>query len=187
MCSHKLKIHAGEEYVKKGHTVPENFDFNELNEHLIVEIPLSVRVYPSFRHPIGILIVVMYVDNNDLRTNGKELVQWFDESLKAQGEFEIVTEGKFEWFLGVFYTYDHSTDSVETDQESTIDRLLQKYGLTNSNPVKVPLRPDTDFAGLPISPISEKTTMKNSYCMLVSELMYIAINTSPEISYAVSQ
>ena len=121
-----------------------------LNEHLTLEIPLSARVYPSCRHAIAILIVVMYVDNNGLRTNAKELVKWFDDSLKAQGEIEMVPGGKFEWYLGVRYTYDHSTDSVEADQESTIDRLLQKYGLTNCNPVKVPMRPDTDLAGLPI-------------------------------------
>ena len=99
-----------------------------------MEIPLSARSYPSCRHAIAILIVGMYVDNNGLRTNAKERVQWFDDSLKAQGEIEMVPEGKFEWFLGVRYTYDHSTGSVEADQESTIDRLLQKYGLTNCNP-----------------------------------------------------
>ena len=129
-----------------------------------MEIPLSTRVYPSY---------------------AKE--QWFDESLKTQGEIEMVPERKFECFLGVRYKYDHSTGSVEADQESTIDRLLQKYGLTNCNPVKVPMRPDTDLAGLPISPISEKTTIKSAYCMLVGELMYIAINTRPEISYVVNQ
>jgi hypothetical protein len=31
--------------VRKGHKVPENFDLNEFNEHLIVEIPLGARVY----------------------------------------------------------------------------------------------------------------------------------------------
>jgi hypothetical protein len=41
--------------------------------------------------------------------------------------------------------------------------------------------------GLPISPIAEKTTMKSAFCMLFGELMYIAINTRPEISYAVNQ
>ena len=173
--------------MKKDHKVHENFDLNELNEHLTLEIPLSARVYPSCRHAIAILIVVMYVDNNGLRTNAKELVQWFDDSLKAQGEIEMVPEGKFEWFLGVRYTYNLSDGSISADQESTIDRLLQKYGLTNCNPVKVPMRPDTDLAGLPISPISEKTTIKSAYCMLVGELMYIAINTRPEISYSVNQ
>ncbi len=69
---------------------------------------------------------------------------------------EMVPEGKFEWFLGVRYTYDHATDSVQADQESTIDRLLDKYGLTNCNSSKVPMRPDTDLDGLPISPLAEK-------------------------------
>ncbi len=71
----------------------------------------------------------------------------------------MVPEGKFEWFLGVRYTYDHSTGSVKVDQESTIDRLLEKYGLTNCNPSKVTIRPDTDLAGLPISP---KLIMRSS-------------------------
>lgn len=143
--------------VKKGHEVPENFDLNELNENLTVEIPLSACVYPSCRHAIAILIVVIYVDNNGLRTNAKELVPWFDDSLKAQGEIGMVP-GNFEWFLGVRYTYNLSDGSVSADQESNIDR-----------------------------PISEKTTIKSAYCMLVGELMYIAINTTPEISYAENQ
>ncbi len=54
-------------------------------------------------------------------------------------------------------------------------------------PFKVPMRPDTDLTGLPISSITEKTTIKSGYCMLVGELMYIAINTRPEISYTVNQ
>jgi hypothetical protein len=49
------------------------------------------------------------------------------------------------------------------------------------------MRPDTDLAGLPISPFAEKTTMKSTFCMLVGELMYIAINTRSGISYAVNQ
>jgi hypothetical protein len=99
----------------------------------------------------------------------------------------MVPEGKFEWFLDVRYTYDHSTDSAQADQESTIDRLLEKYGLTNCNPSKVSMRPDTDLAGLPNSPLAEKTTMKSTFCMLVGELMYITINTRPEISYEANQ
>ena len=71
--------------MKKDHKVPENFDLNEFNEHLIVEIPLSARAYPSCRHTIAILIVVMYVDNNGLRTYAKELVQWCSISSTTEG------------------------------------------------------------------------------------------------------
>jgi hypothetical protein len=46
-------------------------------------------------------------------------------------------------------------------------------------PAKVPVRPDTDLAGLSISPVAVKTTMKSAFCMLVGELTYIAMNTRP--------
>jgi hypothetical protein len=39
---------------------------------------------------VSVLIVVMYVDNNGLRTKSKELVTWFDDSLKKEGDIEMV-------------------------------------------------------------------------------------------------
>ncbi len=51
-----------------------------------------------------------------------------------QGEIEMVSEGKFEWLLWMWwYTYNHSTGSVETDQVSTIDILLEQNGLTSQH------------------------------------------------------
>ena len=43
------------------------------------------------------------------------------------------------------------------------------------------------WTGQPISPLAENTTMKSACCILVGELMYIAINTRPEISHVVNQ
>jgi hypothetical protein len=62
--------------VKIVYKIPANLNgyLTELNEHFMVEIPQDARVYQSCRHTITILIVVMYVDNNGLRTNAKELV-----------------------------------------------------------------------------------------------------------------
>ncbi len=71
--------------VKSGYKIPENFndDPTELNEHFKVEIPQDARVYPSCRHAIAILIVVMYVDNNGLRTMAKRTCIRLDVSLKV--------------------------------------------------------------------------------------------------------
>ena len=57
--------------VKSGYNIPVINDLTELNKHLAVEIPLSVRVYPSGRHGTAITIVVMCVDNNGLKTMAK--------------------------------------------------------------------------------------------------------------------
>ncbi len=57
-------------------------DLTDRNEHFVVDIPMSARVYPSCRNVIAILIAIafgqehlMYVDNNGFRTHAKELVQ----------------------------------------------------------------------------------------------------------------
>jgi hypothetical protein len=54
-----------------------------------------------------------------------------------------------------------------------VDRLLEKYGLTNCNHAKVPMCPDIDLAGLPISPLAKKTTMQSTFCTLVDELITV--------------
>jgi len=115
--------------VKCGHKIPENLDgdLTKLNKYFVVQIPRIARVYPSCRHVIAISIVVMYIDNNGLMTKCvlvKLLQEWFDDT--KQAENEMLSEVKFEWFLGVWYTYNHFTGSVVVDQESTIDRLLSK-------------------------------------------------------------
>jgi hypothetical protein len=55
--------------VKSGYNIPGINDLTELNERLAVEIPPSVRVYPSGRRATVIPIVAMCVDNNGLKTN----------------------------------------------------------------------------------------------------------------------
>jgi hypothetical protein len=66
----------------------------------------------------------------------------------------------------------------------------RKYGSFIWNSAVIPEEKETNFPSrhlfrygdFPISPLAEKTTMKSAFCMLVGELMYIAINTRPEIS-----
>jgi len=61
--------------------------YTEIGQHFMVEIPKSARVYPSCRHAIAILIVVMYVDNNGLRTNAKrrkDCMVYFQQNKKRR-------------------------------------------------------------------------------------------------------
>jgi hypothetical protein len=50
---------------------------------------ISARVYPSCRHAIATLIVVMYIDNYGTRTNAEDLVMWFDDSLKRKVKVKL--------------------------------------------------------------------------------------------------
>ena len=72
----------GEKWCEECYNIPVFNDLTELNEHLAVEIPPSARVYPC-RHATAISIVVMCVDNNELKTMAKRTCTRLDFSLKA--------------------------------------------------------------------------------------------------------
>jgi hypothetical protein len=46
------------------------------------EIPVDQRVYPLCRHPIASMILMMYVDNNLVKTNCDELVEEFEAKVR---------------------------------------------------------------------------------------------------------
>ena len=74
----------GEKWCEECYNIPVFNDLTELNEHLAVEIPPSARVYPC-RHATAIPIVVMCVDNNELKTMAKRTctrLDFFPQSVK---------------------------------------------------------------------------------------------------------
>jgi hypothetical protein len=83
----------------------------------------------------------------------------------------------------VRYTYDHTTGAINADQEVFVDKLLDQYVMSNCNPCVLPMAVDADLASLPDVPDKDFVAV---YAKLVGELLYICINTVPEIMYALS-
>ncbi len=77
--------------------------------------------------------------------------------------------GDLTWWLGVSCTYDHDTGAISADQEACV----------------LPMAVDADLASLPLPDVSDKDIVA-VYAKLVGKLLYICINTVPEIMYALS-
>ena len=148
-------------------------------------VPPEQRIYPSFPHPVAIMILAMYVDNIAICHNCDELVEEFEAKVKQDGRIKLNHKGGMEWFLGVRYSFNSQTGEVTADQEAYIDSLLDKHGLTNCSPNKVPMQPNVDLSALPLPLMPDADTVR-AYAMLVGELMYVAVNTVPSLAYAVS-
>jgi len=78
-----------------------------------------------------------------------------------------------------------TTGAIGCDQEDYIDRLLRKYGLDQCNAIKLPMNPGTDLALLPL-PAKPNKLCVMAYSASIGKFLFIAINTAPQISYAVS-
>ena len=87
---------------------------------------------------------------------------------------------------------DIKENSISLSQTQYIDFLLGKYGLTNANPVFTPMDPSVklDLETENQKEESEAKTNLNithGYAQLIRSLMYLALATHPDISFAVNQ
>ena len=147
-------------------------------------VPVEKRIYKSCPHSVAALIVAVYVDNNACRFNCIELVEEFEAFLKADGRIKMLREGKLEWLLGVRYYFDEKTGAVSCNQKSNIENILNKYGMRDCNAAPLPMSPSADLESLPTETIDPAVIA--IYSSLIGELLYIAINTVPHISYVMS-
>jgi len=87
--------------------------------------------------------------------------------------------------LSLTKTHDKVTGAIGCNQEAYIDRLLVKYGMTNANACKLSTNPGSDLDSLPTPDVPDKIVV-HAYAALIGELLYIAINTVPQLSYSSS-
>jgi len=52
-------------------------------------IPESDRVYPDCPHEIGVVILLLYVDNTGVRSNRLCLVKKFHADVRAEGRIDL--------------------------------------------------------------------------------------------------
>jgi hypothetical protein len=147
-------------------------------------VPLDKRVYADCPHPVAILILCMYVDNNGARTNCKTLVDEFLAAVKADGRILLNLEGDMSWFLSVRYEMDPVTGKVTADQHDYIRSVCKRWIMENCNGCKLPMKPTDDLSAIPLPPKPDPVTVA-AYSMLVGELRYVAVNTVPTIAYPV--
>lgn len=95
--------------------------------------------------------------------------------------------GEVSWYLGVKITYGEDGKTVSFSQASYVRDLLETYGMEEANPVSTPARKDP--LQPPDGPMSEEERyfMRDKpYRALVGALLYLALATRPDISFAVS-
>ena len=83
------------------------------------------------------MILMMYVDNNLVRTSCDKLVEELETKVREHGRIILNREGDDSWFLDVCYSFDKVSGTVSIDQEVYIDTLLDNYGLTDFSVILV--------------------------------------------------
>jgi hypothetical protein len=131
------------------------------------------------------IIVPVFVDDMTLVSKSKEKIAWLKEELKKH--FKLRDLGPTEFLLGVKVDRDRSHHSLQLSQRQYTLDILSRYGFTSCSPVSTPLNPGVKLTLEQCPKTSQEVEEMRTvpYSHAVGSLMYLAISTRPDISYAV--
>lgn len=121
----------------------------------------------------------MYVDDMIIASDSETSL--FNDINKLKEKFKIKSE-TLEWLLGIWIK--QTTDGITLLQDLYIKSILQKFNITG--PFKsqsIPIKKDWTNQERNTRPVNNETLFRS----LLGSLMYLAVQTRPDISFAISR
>jgi hypothetical protein len=124
-----------------------------------------------------LVLLAVYVDDIVVAASTKALEIAVKKELMSK--FEMTDLGELNWYLGMKVTRNPKSGTINLDQSQYIQKVLEKFSMTEAKPANTPMSSDPDA--------TEKTEPADApYREAVGCLMYAMIGTRPDIAYAVS-
>lgn len=129
-------------------------------------------------------IIGIYVDDLIIASNASSM-----DNLKSmlKREFEMKDLGPINYCLGIEFKQNLKNNTITMSQQKYVTDVLKRFKMEGCKPITTPLdansklrRPETKYE-------DRSPEVRNyPYQSLVGSLMYLAVSTRPDISYAVS-
>ena len=144
-----------------------------------LQIPSDPCIYVSMKDDI--FIIAVYVD--DILLASKDVNKINDIKVSLSKCFDVKDMGLLHHFLGMKVIQNFVNSSIWIGQPSYIKNVLNKFGMDNSKPNKIPASPSAKLTAVlnDSEPVDQKL-----YQSAVGSLLYLSIATRPDITYAVS-
>ena len=127
------------------------------------------------------LFFALYVDDGYIAADCDAVLKEVIGMLKKHFQ---VTEGDAKFFVG-FQIELMSSGKILLHQESYINRLLTRFGMTNCKSISTPADPFSKLEKPADNTVAE-TDRPAQYREVIGSLMFLSVCTRPDISYAVS-
>jgi len=126
------------------------------------------------------LLLSVHVDDQLIACNSRSELDSFKQRLNAR--FECSDGGPASYFLGFNIHRDRPHKKLYVSQEHYIESVLERFDMSDSKPVKVPL--PTSFRSIPATDEEHSMVKHIDYPGMVGALMYAATITRPDIAHA---
>jgi hypothetical protein len=130
------------------------------------------------------IILGLFVDDVIILYDEHDESEWFALKAKIKSKYSIKDLGDASHILGIRITRDRANQLLYLDQESYIDRILNKFRMNDCNPVATPGSAYDDLQyNEQLSSLDPKRL--NYLQQLNGSLLYSAISTRPDIAHSV--
>jgi hypothetical protein len=123
------------------------------------------------------LILAIYVDDGLAAGRDKKLLDKLIDHLRANFELKSMN---CESYLGLEIKRDLKAKTLDISQARYVEKILNKFGMKDSNAVNTPEEVGASFEGSPLLPTD------NQFKELLGSLLYLTTCSRPDISHAVS-
>lgn len=127
-----------------------------------------------------LMYLVLYVDDILIITKCSEALEQIKSQLKK--EFPMKDLDEPTEFLGITINYSRKDGTLVLHQKDKIEAILKRFNMTNAKPISTPLHKSTSKQIEQLTPSSINVPYREA----IGCLMYVAMCTRPDISYAVS-
>jgi hypothetical protein len=129
----------------------------------------------------------LFVDDMQVAFDKSDEKEWSEDHEQLWRRFNITDLGESKFMLGMRIRRDRSARTITLDQELYVTKALEKFGLDQCKPKPTPgASSHDDQADSSDSSKDEPTDLK-LFQEKVGTLLYAAISTRPDISFAVNK
>ena len=134
----------------------------------------------------NILIVAAHVDDCAMTGNSGKLITVY--KAKLNNKFPLTDLRPIHSLLGIEVIHDRSACTISLSQSTYINSILSQFSLTDAKSYATPMVPSAFYSkhDSPSSPSDIARMRKIPYHKAIGSLMYAAVTTCPDISFAVS-
>jgi hypothetical protein len=90
----------------------------------------------------GTTIIILYIDDITILSDSLNNIKSVKSALFKR--YEMTDLGEISFYLGVNIKRDRSNKRLEIDQSRYVDEIVNRFGLSDANPVCTPLPSGTD-------------------------------------------
>ena len=140
----------------------------------------------------GIVLSAVHVDDFLIVSSTPSASHAFKEELKSLWTISDLGEAHF--CVGIAISHDRPKRTVSISQTALIDHIVQQFGQSDADPISTPMDPSVVKSLVrplpsdpPLSDEDAHILARLPYRSLIGSLMYLAVGTRPDISFAVAR